>query len=60
LYQSTNPLTQFLALAMSSKAFSGYSGRYFDVLNHDSKYGLSLLTDGRLNEWTSQLSLDSF
>lgn len=40
------------AAARSSNGRNGYSGRYFKVLNSDSEYGLSLLTDGRLNEGT--------
>ena len=39
-----------------SNGFSGYSGQYFNVLNSDSENGLSLLTDGRLNDGTTPKS----
>jgi hypothetical protein len=50
LYQSTNHSTQARARSKSANAPVGYSDRYFSIWNNDSKYGLSLLTNGRLNE----------
>src|SRR6266508_5817002 len=48
LYQRKKPWQNDLASWMEPKV-SGKSGRYFNVRNWDSEYGLSLLTCGR--EW---------
>jgi len=50
LYQWINVATPSRAASRLAKGLIGYRGQYFNVLNSDSENGLSLLTDGRLNE----------
>src|SRR3990167_1404048 len=50
MYQSTNFLTHTSASSVDLNGVSGYCGQYFNVLNIDSEYGLSLLTDGLLKD----------
>ncbi len=44
------PLAHKRASWRASKGLTGICGRYFRHRNSDSKYGLSLLTDGRLRD----------
>ena len=46
LYQVIKFLTQIRASSRLANPSSGHCGQYFNVLNSDSEYGLSLLTRG--------------
>jgi len=45
--EATHPFSRFDEIG---KCLARIPWRYFKVLNKDSEYGLSLLTDGRLND----------
>src|SRR4030042_4863126 len=49
LYQSSKPIIQFIA-SFNVLKYPGYPSVYFNVLNKDSEYALSLLALGRENE----------
>lgn len=50
LYHCIKVATHARAASRLAKGVVGYKGQYFKVRNNDSENGLSLLTDGRLNE----------
>jgi hypothetical protein len=49
-HHGTKMATHARAASRLANGLVGYKGQYFTVRNNDSENGLSLLTDGRLNE----------